>query len=113
MTDNGNKIVNTDNQSLIAFLLSMESKPLGVLSFNLGGLAWIGLNLSIGSNFLPCYRPGAYLYTLSPSLLFIPVLIFAFALACLAIKRGSLLPAAITLTFGWSLIMSVIRALAP
>ncbi|MBS1992703.1 MAG: hypothetical protein JSS83_19425 [Cyanobacteria bacterium SZAS LIN-3] len=109
MTDLDKNNETSCDQSFVAFLLSMDGKRLGVLSFNLGGLAWIGLNLTLGKNLLPFYQPCAYLSPGSFSLVFAPLLILALALACLAIKRGSLLPAALTLTFGWSLIASLIR----
>jgi hypothetical protein len=101
----------TDDISMVQFLKAMSAAQLGTLAFNLGGLAWIGLNIKFGPCFWPHYEPCAYL---TPGLLtavFLTVLVFASALSFVAIKRGSILPAFLTVTFMWALLASIVREL--
>jgi hypothetical protein len=112
MTESNSEIFPAEDQSLLQFFQSMTGLQLGTLSFNISGIAWIGLNLDIGRNFLPYYQPCAYLNPGPLTLMFVPLLFFAFVLALMAIRKGSLLPAFLAVTFVWSFAASILREFA-
>ncbi len=93
--------------SLIAELAAIR---LGTLAFNLGAIAWIALNVQFGVSG-GSFQPGCYVTPNVINLLAGPVLLYSCYLAILAIKRGSLIPAFITLTFVFAMVATLIRQL--
>ncbi|MFA7335163.1 MAG: hypothetical protein WC028_00160 [Candidatus Obscuribacterales bacterium] len=110
----GNLHVETKDQSLQVMLASLSAGRLGTLAFNLGAIAWIGLNLNINinfsvNNFSIVYQPGCYISPNVLNVLSAFVLLYSGYLAAWAIYRGSLFPAIITLTFIYSMVATLIR----
>jgi hypothetical protein len=93
---------------LQATLAQMSAGALGTLAFNLGAIAWIGLNLNI-QNFSIVYQPGCYITPNVLNVLSAFVLLYSGYLAVWAIYRGSLFPSVITLTFIYSMVATLIR----
>ncbi|MBP9090302.1 hypothetical protein KBI23_04680 [bacterium] len=109
-----NLSVEAKEESLQAMLSSMSAGALSTLAFNLGAIAWIGLNLSINinftvNNFSIVYQPGCYISPNVLNVLSAFVLLYSGYLAAWAIYRGSLFPAIITLTFIYSMVATLIR----
>jgi|JI10StandDraft_1071094.scaffolds.fasta_scaffold00068_68 hypothetical protein len=100
--------VETKDESIQAMLASMSAGRLGTLAFNLGAIAWIGLNLNF-QNFSAVYQPGCYISPNVLNVLSAFVLLYSGYLAGWAICRGSLFPAIITLTFIYSMVATLIR----
>ncbi|CAN5464088.1 hypothetical protein BH11CYA1_BH11CYA1_01000 [soil metagenome] len=94
--------------SLHATLATMTPGQLSTLAFNLGAIAWIGLNLNF-QNFTVVYQPGCYITPNVLNVLSAFVLLYSGYLAIWAIYRGSLFPSVITLTFIYSMVATLIR----
>ena len=102
--------VEVKEESVQSMLSSMSAGALSTLAFNLGAIAWIGLNLSINFNrFSIVYQPGCYISPNVLNVLSAFVLLYSGYLAGWAIYRGSLFPAIITLTFIYSMVATLIR----
>ncbi|MFA6559830.1 MAG: hypothetical protein WCT03_25610, partial [Candidatus Obscuribacterales bacterium] len=89
-------------------LASMSPGQLSTLAFNLGAISWIGLNLNL-HDFSIVYQPGCYI---SPNVLNVFsafILLYSGYLSVWAICRGSLFPSAITLTFIYSMVATLVR----
>jgi len=100
--------VEIKDESIQVMLGSMSAGSLGTLAFNLGAIAWIGLNLNF-QNFSVVYQPGCYISPNVLNVLSAFVLLYSGYLAAWAIYRGSLFPAIITLTFIYSMVATLIR----
>lgn len=95
-------------RSFIDWVLARDSKLLAIVALDLCVFSWIGLNLSfIKGNLV--YIPGCYVNPNWINILSGVVLIFGSVLAGLAVKRGRLLVGVISLTFGWSVIATLVR----
>jgi len=99
------------DNSLSDLIAQFDGVRLGTLAFNLSAFAWIGLNLNFsGTSFT--FQPGCYVLPNIVNLVSAAVLLYSGYLACLAIKRGSLIPAFITLTFIFAMVATVARQLS-
>jgi hypothetical protein len=93
----------SDETSLIEFILSFDQNQLGVLAFNLGAMSYIGVNMTFFGA-LPTYVPGSYVH---PNFLTIAcgaVLICSLLLAAIAIRRGNIFPSMLVWLLAWNVL---------
>lgn len=102
-----NAVNKETGNGLSALLADMSPLQIGTLAFNLGAIAWVGLNVSF-RGLMPFYMPNSYIHPNILNIICGGILLFSCYLAYLAIKNGSLIPAFITLTFVWSMIATVV-----
>lgn len=86
----------------------MPPRALGTFAFNLSAYSWLGLNLQF-EGWLPQIVAASYVQP-NPfnCLCFVPLL-YGTHLAILAIRKGSLVPAALVLMLSWSVITTIAR----
>ncbi len=96
------------DDSVNALIRDMAAIRLGTLAFNLGAIAWIALNTQFGSGGAS-FQPGCYLTPNIVNVVAALVLLYSGYLACLAIKKGSLIPAFLTLTFIFAMLATLMR----
>ncbi len=97
----------TEN-SVNSLINELAAIKLGTLAFNLGAIAWIALNTQFGSGGAS-FQPGCYVSPNIINAVAALVLLYSGYLACLAIKRGSLIPAFLTLTFIFAMLATLMR----